>query len=1206
MKHISIRVPWHDNKWNGLVCNCPSNNPFCLMLKNIFDAKNNEKEELVASKEWNKLSVDELPACKGENGGFMSERPYKRKFVHVYQYSSSEIPQKKLIPRVIDIPEYSFMGVPFRYLSRDNSEFLNERYPHFAEDEDAPFPTGWVFGRQRQYDILSWYKSNISVGESLVTFYCKNGNPVDDDSRRIIIGLGEVSSIHPILEFDSEINEPYPFWELMMSHTIRRDLKTSKGFLLPYHEYLALDEEVITEKTGLSKSQAIYDIKLTLDKLGNSEKILKELSYGCEYISDHSMLIILNAARQCLENVKKHRLVGGDWDRQLRWIDEKVAQVKSLIGPFPSFAEGLRALGFNYAYLIEQDLRNGGFCGVKDNPWDSFDKLLNGSIKIDDSVYNSELPRYRKTWASTSNDTKQVLELLSRFEIDSETIESWINDPDWYEDLIANPYLLSEQSNYGGITPEMVDLGVIADPSIQGDYVPQEPSCISTKIDERRIRAYVVYKLITQSNEGDTLVSIKEMNEFINKILESDKLKLPVHFFRTNKDFLSERLYFINEEAIQLDDYYEMESYLRKIFKARAQKSVKVPLTENWSSKVKSVAGYDAHDERSVRAAETQISALKMFGEKRLCVLTGAAGTGKTSVVEAFLNSQQIRNEGVLLLAPTGKARVKLGKQSSYGEALTIAQFLTRQGFFNWETMMAENREDGRKYSGSKNIIIDECSMITTTDFYVLFNALDLASINRIIMIGDPYQLPPIGDGRTFSDLCHYLKKEIPDAITSLSIVVRTIHTGDSDILSLASWFSGTKPDKNADEIFDKIQQEKLTGDLSVYLWKDESELKVKIKEVLLRELENDELPLKDRIKRAIGVNDMTTAKMNPGVVENFQVLSPVKNPVWGTYQLNAYFQELVGYSNLKYFTTILPNKLYSGDKVIQLKNEKLTSYPSRKEKQLSNGQIGFVSFAKKESAQVFFSGISNEMFYYKPQSSDDVEQKIDLAYAITIHKSQGSDFNTVLVVLPKGGLILSRELIYTALTRAKKKLILLVEDNMQWLMEYSKPQQSILARRNTNLFEYSVREEAISVPFVEGLIHKTLSGIIVRSKSEVIIANELFNEGIKFEYEKLIEENGHRCIPDFTFEDASGDIIIWEHLGLLNNPSYRKSWEKKLEFYNSIGFEEGKNLFTTRDHDGGSIDSQEIKDVVDTIKGIVMLQTTISQNAGKRKKKKK
>ena len=158
MKHISIRVPWHDNKWSGRVCDCPSNNSFCLMLKNICEAKNSEKEEDVASKEWCKLSVDELPACKGENGGFMNVKPYKRKFTHVYQYSSSEIPQKSLIPKIIEIPEYSFVGVPFRYLSRDTSEYLDERFPNFAEDEDAPFSTGWVFGRQRQYDILNWYR----------------------------------------------------------------------------------------------------------------------------------------------------------------------------------------------------------------------------------------------------------------------------------------------------------------------------------------------------------------------------------------------------------------------------------------------------------------------------------------------------------------------------------------------------------------------------------------------------------------------------------------------------------------------------------------------------------------------------------------------------------------------------------------------------------------------------------------------------------------------------------------------------------------------------------------------------------------------------------------------------------------------------------------------------------------------------------------
>lgn len=1170
-----------------------------MMLKNICEGKNCEQEEKNASKEWSTLYYGNLPACKGENGAFMNEKPYKRLFNHVYQ-KNDKLPHHFLQPKELEIPEYSFFGVPFRYMSRDNSSFIDERFPYFAQDEQDPFnkKSSWVYGRQRQFDIVGWFRSNIVAGESLVTFYCKNSNPVDEDSRRIIVGLGEISMVNPTLEYESTINQPYPLWDILMSHTIRMDLKKSKGFLLPYHEYLELEESVIIEKTGLSKSQAIKDIKLTLDKLGDSEKIFNELSYGCEYVSNHSMLIILNAARLCLENVKKHGLIGGDWDMQLRWIDDKIAQVKSLIGPFPSFAEGLRAIGFNYAYLIEQDLRNDGHCGTKDNPWRAFEKLLSGKIKKDTAVYNVELPSYRKTWNGMSEESKQVLELLSRFEIDADTIYSWYAAPDWYDDLIENPYLLSEQSSYGEVSPEMVDLGVIADPEIQGKFIPEAPSCIDTKIDERRIRAYVIYKLKLQSLEGDTLMSVSELSDYLEDVLSTDNLKLPVHFFKTNKDFISKMLRFINNDAaVQLDEFYDMEAYLRQVFKERAKANVKTPLEEDWVTKVKSVAGYNEKDERSVEAAKTQIKALEMFGKKKLCVLTGAAGTGKTSVVEALLDCKQIQDEGVLLLAPTGKARVKLGKQSKSGEALTVAQFLTRQGFFNWETMLPEYKEEGRKYSMSKNVIVDECSMLTTRDFYVLLNALDLTVVNRIILIGDPYQLPPIGDGRTFSDLCNYLNLEENEAITSLNIVVRTIGAKDSDILALASWFSGTKPTKDADTIFDRIQQGELDGDLSVYTWKDESVLKDKIVEVLNEEFkEYKGESLKEKISTIIGMDDVNAAKSNPGIVENFQVLSPVKNPVWGTFQLNTYFQEFVGSNEIQYSTTIFPNNFYYRDKVIQLKNEKMTSYPSKKEQQLSNGQIGFVSFAKQDSAQIFFSGISKECFYFRSQKGDESEQKIDLAYAITIHKSQGSDFGTVLVVLPKSGLILSRELIYTALTRAKKKLILLVEDNMQWLMEYSKPQRSILAHRNTNLFEYSVREKKLSIPYVEGLIHKTLSGDIVRSKSEVIIADALYNEGIKFEYEKLKEENEHRCIPDFTFETASGDTIIWEHLGMLDNPSYKRSWDKKLKFYNEIGFVEGDNLFTTRDHDGGSIDSNEIHDVVEIIKQKVLSRPTTTR----------
>lgn len=101
-------------------------------------------------------------------------------------------------------------------------------------------------------------------------------------------------------------------------------------------------------------------------------------------------------------------------------------------------------------------------------------------------------------------------------------------------------------------------------------------------------------------------------------------------------------------------------------------------------------------------------------------------------------------------------------------------------------------------------------------------------------------------------------------------------------------------------------------------------------------------------------------------------------------------------------------------------------------------------------------------------------------------------------------------------------------------------------------------------------------------------IENILYERGIDFEYERMIEDNGRRCIPDFTFEDASGDTILWEHLGMLDNPAYKESWEKKRDFYKSIGYIEGVNLFTTVDHENGSIDSTEIAAIVDKLEDLI------------------
>ena len=1196
MKHISIRVPWHDSNWNGHVCKNPACNTFCKVLPRISMSRDTA-DCLHASEDWSLLPQHERPVCASENGGFMNQHSYKREFKHVYAGKGGR--HDVLKPTTIEIPAYSALAIPFRYMSLDSQSWLSDRHPEFHDVEKSPFNSSWLYGAERQLDILKWFRGNIEANESICVFYCKNGNPVDDEGRRMIVGMGEVTSVASIKLYDTEADYTYPLWEMVVQHSIRQELQDSKGFLLPYNQYLEFDEDYIQKKTGLTKEEALDEIKISLDKLGNTERIFNELSYGCEFISNQSMLIILENARRALEAVMKHGLVGGDWQLQLRWINDSIAKVKSSISPFPSFAECLKAIGVNYSYLIERDILTAG-CGKKDNPWRYYNDLMAGKLPVPNTVYFSELPAYKKSWEYRSDEGKRVLELLSRFELDADIIGQYANNAETYEKLLTNPYIISEkcaQDYDNRVNTQTIDFGVIPDVDIQGENIPTAPFAVRTLIDERRLRSMTVERLCSALDDGDTLLSIAELEQYVSDTLSDTNSLLPNDYFLTVRGFFSDELVYLpddNPKALQLKEYAEMERWLSKRLLARAKNSVRNKLNVDWETRAMSSSHYDKNNENSREATRQQIEALEMMTDRKLSVLTGGAGTGKTTVVETFLSCSQIKNEGVLLLAPTGKARVRLGKMGKGVEAQTIAQFLVRQGFFDWDRMLAIDNPNGRQYANAANVIIDECSMLTTRDLYILLKALDLAKINRLILIGDPCQLPPIGAGRPFADLCYRLqnKDTVPvlnSAITSLETVVRTITTGESDILTLASWFSSKKPKKGADEIFNKMATGDLNGDLQVMTWTDESDLEKCLMEALCIELGCTEDNLSAVLQHRLGIDSIKSLEANPNTIESVQVLTPVLNPIWGSLHLNECVQKWIGTYD-KEFIQFSTQKIYPKDKIMQLKNEKVEAYPSHQKYQLSNGQIGFVRSIYKGYANLIYAGIPNESFGKRGVSGEDSETPIELAYSITIHKSQGSDFNTVVLVLPKFGRILTRELIYTALTRAKKKLILLIQDNVYWLWEKTKPQASILAQRNSNMFEQLVaRENKSSIPYVEGLIHRTKNpNLMVRSKSEVIIANELISADIKFKYEEMFNRDGHQCLPDFTFVDLSDEIIIWEHLGMLTVPEYKTSWEKKLKFYNSIGFIEGENLFTTHDHENGSIDTTEIMKVIDKIKNLV------------------
>jgi hypothetical protein len=280
---------------------------------------------------------------------------------------------------------------------------------------------------------------------------------------------------------------------------------------------------------------------------------------------------------------------------------------------------------------------------------------------------------------------------------------------------------------------------------------------------------------------------------------------------------------------------------------------------------------------------------------------------------------------------------------------------------------------------------------------------------------------------------------------------------------------------------------------------------------------------------------------------------------------------------------------------VIQLRNQKTDGWDWNDyglvEEYLANGEIGIVSNSKKGFHNVAFAGRPGLTFGYSGRNFGEMGGPLELAYALTVHKAQGSEFETVFVVLPQVSRLVSRELLYTALTRSRTRMVLLVEgDDVSFLHELSKPQSSETARRNSNLFVGSVRESTERPRYSEHLIHRADDGTLLRSKSELLIATKLIDLGLDYMYERPIEGTvaPGKVHPDFSFEDAAGDLIIWEHLGMMFKDDYRRGWEWKKQWYEANGYRLEENLFVTRDDDKGGLDSKPITAMPKRIKELL------------------
>jgi len=1220
--HLNVRVAWHDNRWDGAICRKPSENSSCVDLDRIRENRDESAEDEIAGRHFQELHPIQLPPCIAESGAFMSNREWWRSFNHPYQsLTKTQDTHGQLLPTQVEVPPYSTFAVPFLWMLRDSQERIDDSLPTpLPPDEDPPFTSPWVFSAARQKAISQLFFDRLTAGKSLVFFYTKSGHPLGDNINRLVVGAGLITKIGGVLEYGtkSPTARSYPMWDRLIGHSIRPE--GHAGLLLPYHDYLAStgDPEEDARRVELLSEIAVVP----------EASSIMAFSYAGEHSTPDVALSTLVRMLEAIRAVRRHGIAPGPWELREEWVNDQISQVWADRGAFPGAGSVLEALGMRLGTALVLELLSSGTVKSKEDPWPVLDAILRGERQPPQPAYAGDIAATARTWSALEDEQRSLVHLLSRFALSPAQARRWfdprerrkaVSAPISTSEILENPYRIVELDLGDGkespVGLGLVDRGIMPDAVVAAEHPVPTPSRVDSPRDERRVRAAFVTVLRNASDNGDALLAEDEALDRVAKLRLDQPCDVPSAWIAGHGDSLAseiDRLEVVLEPekgttiaALQLVGLKAREDKLRSMLSKRASRLLP-SLNEDWPNLVAATVGdsgarSDDAEKRRRKATLEQASALEAVTTRKLSVLVGRAGTGKTTVLGALLKSTALADGGILFLAPTGKARVRLGQKTG-ATAMTVAQFLYQLGRYDGprQRPLFEGTE---QYRRERTVVIDESSMLTLDDLAAVLYGLDLGHVQRLILVGDPNQLPPIGVGRPFADLVEYLdsasEKNDPvgGALSRLTTEVRTTAGAPSDALRLASWYTRETQAVDADRVLSDLELGNALNDLTLETWTSPDELRTKLGAHFM--LAFNMSAADDVAKFNIEGLGLTKEGWVPfddhDGAERFQILSPVRGHPHGVNDLNRWVQRK--YRSIQLQTARQPwgvklgdEEIVWGDKVILVKNGKVKGWNGAKKEQveeyLANGEVGVAATSKLNGTlNVAFANRPDVRFGYSKRQFSGGTGPLQLAYALTVHKAQGSEFDTVFVVLPRHSRLMTRELLYTALTRSRARLVLFIEGtDPSFLYDLTRPERSETARRNTNLFRGGVRLDLESAPYAEHLVHRTLRGELVRSKSELVIANHLHNLGLQYHYERPLEGTARlgRLRPDFSFIDDSGEVIILEHLGMLDRSDYSNSWAWKLDWYKANGYVEGVNLFTTDEVDG--IDMELISNVAQQI----------------------
>ena len=1128
-QHISIRVPWHDHDWDGTVCADPTSNNACLRLPNI--AKNrDDKAEIAICGQCMAEHVEDL-SCIGEGACFMSPCEIVKETIHPYKKNkNNESTHGHFRPTDITYPAYSFPARPFAWMMKENIEQWKDVYNIDYQSEREPklsFYNPWVQEGENQKAIFDYFYGDVVENESLCIAYAKQV-PFVEDTRRVIIGIGHVRKIISAVEHKVEYNHTNEnrlrsmTWETMICHSIRENHED--GFVIPYRQMM---EYVETHPDFDIASVTVFA----------PDGAFNQFSYATEHVSYDAVIDVIQSCIKAFSIIND--CLDEDYTNVLEWLNRELLKVWEDRGAFPGLGAMLCALGIQQGIIIAKRMQENmeDDCDI----WERLDALIdNPKNYLEPLLAKVISPIMQKTWKKMPDERKTLFRLLSRFSLgieqanilfhENERKKNDINCTD--KEIIENPYVIYERTRLKSdslyVSVKMVDRAVFPVASILEKYPLESPTALTSDNDERRVRAIAIAVLENEAFNGNTILPCNMMVDKIREMILDPKCKVTKDVLNGISNFLCIEI--LRREMKDGTDYYKLVRLdeFDKVIETRVKKRVrakKLSVNVDWRKLLDEKFGRNNLDSDEEHARCEKAAVLEELSRSRIGVLVGDAGTGKTTVLSVLCNQSDIKAGGILLLAPTGKATVRLmdsmGDDAKKLTALNVAQFLVRSKRFDWYDMRYK-LSDYDYRDVPKTVIIDEASMLTEEMFGALIQALK--SAERIIFVGDPNQLPPIGAGRPFVDLINLLKPELKDGVFpkvcncygELTVNRRQNSATTRLDVELAKFFTNSEESPD-DDVIKKIA--KGNGDnISIVTWSDKDDLENKLFQIMAQEIGMMDVDDQEGFDISLGGKKSGNyVKFNEGCAEyadKWQILAPVRNMPQGVMNINRLIHLKYRGNEINFSKSddkkrrTLPEALGSesivyGDKVINIINSKRKAYPKDGGRNyIANGEIGIArryylkkNKNEKDYLKVEFSSQKGFLYSYTKKDFDDetCSAPLELAYALTVHKSQGSQFDTVILVLAEPCRIISRELLYTALTRQVKKIIILYNQEAYHLFKYSSEEHSDIARRFTDLFadtfhdgDIDMRPQIVKVGnqfYEDRLIHRTARGELVRSK---------------------------------------------------------------------------------------------------------------------------